>query len=170
MKRLPSATFFEKAGKSPVIYWSIFIFLGIMMYAVMLNVVTPKKIDVSLHQIAKSDIQSPVEIVDQQATEAKKREALASAPSSYVYNKNAALIQVEKAGDIFDVIQSVQEDSKTKENKKDEKNVVKWTADAKGKLADSAKDELSDTTIQTLFQANERELKCRSGYCQYSYL
>lgn len=158
MKRLPSATFFEKAGKSPVIYWSIFIFLGIMMYAVMLDVVLPKKIDVSLHQIANSDIQSPVEIVDQQATEEKKREALASAPSSYVYNKNAALIQVEKAGDVFDVIQSVQQESKAKENKKDEKNLAKWVAEAKGKLADSANDELSDATIQTLFQANDREL------------
>ena len=81
------------------------------MYLVMLNVAIPKKIDVSLHQIAKNDIQSPVDVVDQKATDVKKKEAIANAPSSYVYDKNAALVQVEKAGDIFDVINKTQKDA-----------------------------------------------------------
>lgn len=158
MKRLPSATFFEKAGKNKAIYWSVFILLGIIMYLVMLDVVIPKKIDVSLHQIAKSDIQSPVDIIDQQATNTKKKEALANAPSSYVYDKNAALAQVEKAGDIFDVIKSVKKDiQSSKANKTNTSDMKKWVTVTKSKLTDTAKQEISDNTIQTLLSTSERE-------------
>ncbi|TCP32347.1 hypothetical protein EV207_101326 [Scopulibacillus darangshiensis] len=162
MKRLPFVSIIERFRLTPFSAWMIYLLLGVVMYLLMINSVTPKKIDVTLHEIAKNDIQSPVEVVDQQATEAQRQEALASAPSSYVYNKNEALIQVEKAGDIFDVISEIKKKAKnsSEKNTGDHKppSLDGQVKAVKDKLAKPAGNDLSNNTIESLLTTSEREL------------
>lgn len=162
MKRSSSFPLTEKFRTSPYAVWGIYIILGAVMFALIISAVLPKKIDAKLHGIAKEDIQSSVEIVDQQATEAKKQEALAAAPSSYVYNKNEALIQVEKAGDIFDVMTDVKNKSKAVDDKADPSQTKALIDDqlkkAKGKLSASVREELSDDSLKSLLLTSEKEL------------
>ncbi|GGE47144.1 cyclic-di-AMP phosphodiesterase PgpH [Pullulanibacillus camelliae] len=101
----------------------ILVLLGVIMYVGMIRVVLPDTLDIKLHQIAKEDIQSPIEIVDRQATKDLREQAIAEAPTSYTYNKDAALIQVEKANDLFNVLQEIRKDNAAKsEGKEDDSN------------------------------------------------
>lgn len=137
--------------------WGIYVILGAVLYSLMVGTVMPKNVNIRLHEIAKTDIQSPVDTVDEQATEAKKQEVLGSTPSTYVYKKNLALIQVEKAGDIFDTILDVKKSGEPGENpsKSALSAAVKET---RQKLTGSTDETLADSTLATLLQASEHRL------------
>lgn len=104
-------TFWKNLRKHHYFSWIIYGLLALMMFLVMINGVMPKKLNVKLYDIAKTDIQSPIEIVDQTATETKRKDAMAAVPTAFAYNKDAATIQVEKAQDIFSTIQEVRNQS-----------------------------------------------------------
>ncbi|MBM7645798.1 putative nucleotidyltransferase with HDIG domain [Scopulibacillus daqui] len=152
MKHKDSGKDWRQFASKAYFIWGIYALLGIAMYIAMINTAIPKKLNVHLHEIAKHDIQSPIETIDKEATKVKQQEAVESAPSTYVYKKDAALMQVEKAGDIFDVINEVKTDS-DKHSSMDDK--IKKVRD---KLSDSTNDELSDKTVETLLKASDSEL------------
>ncbi|WKB36909.1 hypothetical protein QS257_08745 [Terrilactibacillus sp. S3-3] len=82
---------------------------------------------------------------------------MGSTPSTYVYKKNLALIQVEKAGDIFDTILDVKKSGEPGENpsKSALSAAVKET---RQKLTGSTDETLADSTLATLLQASEHRL------------
>ncbi|WKB36908.1 hypothetical protein QS257_08740 [Terrilactibacillus sp. S3-3] len=41
--------------------WGIYVILGAVLYSLMVGTVMPKNVNIRLHEIAKTDIQSPVE-------------------------------------------------------------------------------------------------------------
>jgi putative nucleotidyltransferase with HDIG domain len=136
--------------------WGFYLLVGVVLYALMIGSVLPKNPDVHLHEIASSDIQSPIDAVDTQATEMKKQQAIGSTPSAYVYNKNLALIQVEKAGDLFDTIISVRQKHKiTDDSSAGDVNAA--VAQVKKGLSQAPESSLPNTALATLLRASDHE-------------
>lgn len=141
--------------------------IGVVMYVAMINLAMPNTVHVKLHEVAKQDIQSPIEIVDQQTTDAYRKQAVANTPTSYVFNKDEAMIQVEKVDDIFNTLQDLRtQSSQVQENKgKDDKETKAEKAasleeelkSARKKLDDTAGDQLSDNTIKTLLTISDHD-------------
>lgn len=170
------STYWKNLKKHHYFSWMIFGVLAVVMYLVMMSGVMPKKLDIKLHDIAKFDVQSPIEMVDEQATEKKRKEAEAAVPTSFVYNKDAAMIQVEKAQDIYSVIENVRDQSTppsndaTSKTKSQSKAKSTTTTDSsalsideqlklvRSKLASTANSELSDGTIKTFLSAPKDQL------------
>jgi len=120
MRLINWSTYWDKLKQHSLFSLLILVLLGVIMYVGMMKVVLPNTLDIKLHQIAKEDIQSPIEIVDRQATKDLRKQAIAEAPTSYTYNKNTALIQVEKINDIFNVLQKIRTDNATNAGDSDE--------------------------------------------------
>lgn len=138
--------------------WGAFVVTGLVLYSLMIGSVLPKNPDVHLHEIATADIQSPIDAIDTQATEAKKQEAIVSTPSAYTYDKNKGLMQVEKVGDLFDTIASVKKDM----NINADASPTNVSA-AIHKISDgtnTSQDQgLSDRTLRTLVTASDHDLQ-----------
>ncbi|MFC4618031.1 HD family phosphohydrolase [Camelliibacillus cellulosilyticus] len=147
--------------------WIVLMIIGVVMYVAMINLAMPNTVHVKLHEVAKQDIQSPIEIVDQQTTDAYRKQAVANTPTSYVFNKDEAMIQVEKVDDIFNTLQDLRtQSSQVQENKgKDDKETKAEKAasleeelkSARKKLDDTAGDQLSDNTIKTLLTISDHD-------------
>lgn len=140
--------------------WTVSLVIALILYAALINTALPGTVNVKLHDIAKHDIQSPIEIVDKESTEALRKQAMANTPTSYVYNRDAALIQVEKADDFFDVIDELRTARADADSSK-----AKKTADfsqqlktAKDRLKDSTARTLSDDTLKTLLSASDHDV------------
>ncbi len=138
--------------------WSVVILVGVILYALMLSGVMPKTPHVHLHEIATSDIQSPIDAVDQYATTLKKQEAIGSTPSSYRYDNALALIQVEKVGDLFDTISSVKKKRNIDENSSDSE-LSSAVKEIKGGLSDASDSRLPENTLKTLLTSSEKNLQ-----------
>lgn len=138
--------------------WGIVLIVGIALYGLMVGSVLPKNPNVKLHQIATSDIQSPIDTVDTQATHAKRQEAIGSTPSAYAYNKNLGLMQVEKVGDLFDTIAAVKKDEKITSDSPQVAvdNAIKMIGD---RLSGSSDAHLSDSTLTALLTASDHNLQ-----------
>ncbi|MCQ2008441.1 MAG: HD family phosphohydrolase [Sporolactobacillus sp.] len=138
--------------------WSILLIVGLILYGLMIGSVLPKNPNVKLHEIATTDIQSPIDTVDTQATHAKRQEAIGSTPSAYAYNKNLGLMQVEKVGDLFDTIASVKKEQKiSADSDQDQINTaIKMISE---RLSDSADSHLSDNTLTALLTASDHNLQ-----------
>ncbi|RYM05313.1 HD family phosphohydrolase [Sporolactobacillus sp. THM7-7] len=137
--------------------WGIYAAVGIILYILMIGSVMPKNLDVHLHEIARQDVQSPIDVVDTHATELKKQEAMGSTPSTYYYDNNLGLIQVEKAGDLFDTVSSVKKEDKITENASSDE--VKSAVDKINQhLSESSDSRLSDETLATLLVATDQHL------------
>ncbi|WP_010632216.1 HD family phosphohydrolase [Sporolactobacillus vineae] len=151
-------TKFKKVGTGLLAGWGFYLLVGVVLYALMIGSVLPKNPDVHLHEIASSDIQSPIDAVDAQATEMKKQQAIGSTPSAYVYNKNLALIQVEKAGDLFDTIISVRQKQKiTDASPAGDVNAA--VAQVKKGLSQAPESSLPDSALSSLLRASDHELQ-----------
>ncbi|MDD9147587.1 HD family phosphohydrolase [Sporolactobacillus sp. CQH2019] len=138
--------------------WGIYAIVCVVLYVLMIGSVMPKNPNVRLHEIASSDIQSPIDAVDTQATAVKKQEAMGATPSAYVYNSNLALIQVEKAGDLFDTISAVRKEDKiTAQSTPAQLNAAAGKVSAR--LAASPDTKISNTTMKTLMTASDRDLQ-----------
>lgn len=138
--------------------WGIYAIVGIVLYVLMIGSVMPKNPNVRLHEIAPSDIQSPIDAVDTQATEAKKQEVMGATPSAYVYNSNLALIQVEKAGDLFDTVSSIRKENNiTAQSTPAELNAA--IQKVSNRLSPSPDFKISDTTLKTLMTASDHNLQ-----------
>ncbi|GGH84980.1 putative nucleotidyltransferase with HDIG domain [Pullulanibacillus pueri] len=163
------STYWHNLKKHSIFSWLVLIALGIVMFISMLKVAVPDKLDIKLHQIAKQDIQSPIEVVDRKATNDLRKQAVAEAPTSYVYNKDDALIQVEKANDLFNVLQEVRDDNnKSDEDKDDATSDSDKKKDSKlsledqiklvhTKLNDATDNQLPDDTISKLLTFSEED-------------
>lgn len=138
--------------------WGAYAVVGIVLYALMVGSVLPKNPDVHLHEIATRDIQSPIDAVDSQATEAKKQEAIGSTPSAYTYNRNLGLIQVEKVGDLFDTIDTVKEEQNITDRSSSEYLNGAVDKIAK-KLSETPDSNLSDETLRTLLTASGSDIQ-----------
>ncbi|MGV3488024.1 MAG: HD family phosphohydrolase [Tuberibacillus sp.] len=172
MKRF--STLWQRVKKSRLFSYIIYCFIGIILYVSMINAAIPDTVHVELHDIAKNDIQSPVEIVDQETTNNLKRQASANTPSTYVFNKDTAMIQVEKTGDIFNILEELrQELSASQEAKNPDGDQVKNGNQLKAQLAATMEDmvkkaheklanyngnQLSDDTIKTLLSISDSDL------------
>lgn len=141
-----------------IVSWGIFVSIGLLLYGLMMASVLPKSLNVHLHEIATEDIQSPIDAVDTQATEAKKQEAIVSTPSAYTYDKNLGLMQVEKAGDLFDTVAAVKKDQKITSHSPAGTiaSGVRQIADG---LTQSHDQGVSDDTLQTLVTASTHDLQ-----------
>lgn len=104
MKQLIWQTWIQRFKAQAAFSWLVYVAMAVVMFVATINTAMPARLHIQLHQIATQDIQSPVEVVDEVATKAKQDQAAASTPTSYVYQKDLAMIQVEKAGDIFNSI------------------------------------------------------------------
>ncbi|WP_100488632.1 HD family phosphohydrolase [Sporolactobacillus pectinivorans] len=138
--------------------WGIIVIVGAVLYVLMIGTVLPKNLDVRLHEIASSDIQSPIDAVDTQATEVKKQDAMGATPSAYVYNKNLGLIQVEKVGDLFDTISSVKKQLKISgsSSQADLKTAI---GKINAGLSSAPDSKLPDETLKTLLMASDRDFQ-----------
>lgn len=157
----PSNSFKQKTKNFALVYltdWGIVLIVGLVLYGLMIGSVLPKNPNVKLHEIAMSDIQSPIDTVDTQATREKRQEAIGSTPSAYAYNKNLGLMQVEKAGDLFDTIAEVKNDEKITSASTQEQvdAAIKIIMD---RLADSTDSHLSNTTLTALITASDHNLQ-----------
>lgn len=113
MRLINWSTYWDKLKQHALFSLFILMLLGVITYVGMIKVVLPNTLDIKLHQIAKEDIQSPIEVTDRQATKDLREQAISEAPTSYTYNKDVALIQVEKTNDIFNVLQKIRTDNAT---------------------------------------------------------
>lgn len=138
--------------------WGIYAVVGVVLYVLMIGSVMPKNPNVHLHEIAPGDIQSPIDVVDTQATEAKKQEAMGSTPSAYVYNSNLGLIQVEKAGDLFDTITSVKNGDKITAQSTSSK-LAAAIQKVSDRLSASPDSRLSNGTLEVLMKASGHNLQ-----------
>jgi uncharacterized domain HDIG len=152
-----SITKLKKFAAGPLADWGVFVLVGVILYGLMIGSVLPKNPDVRLHEIASSDIQSPIDAVDAQATEMKKQQAIGATPSAYVYNKNLALIQVEKAGDLFDTITSVRQKQKISASSP-AADVTAAVAQVKKGLSQAPDSPLPDTALASLLTASDHDL------------
>ncbi|HET7522109.1 MAG TPA: HD family phosphohydrolase [Bacillales bacterium] len=148
---------------------AIYMALGVMMYVSMLSNVMPKTIQVELFSIAKQDILSPITTVDEEATKEKRAKAAAAVPSKYTFKQKAALIQIEKAGAIYDSAAKIvqkpevqQEDPQasktTREKPGGAVDVDKRVTELKNMVPGNVIHKLSRTTLETLVTADPREL------------
>ncbi|MCO7175685.1 HD family phosphohydrolase [Sporolactobacillus kofuensis] len=138
--------------------WGIVLIVGLILYGLMVGSVLPKNPNVKLHEIAPSDIQSPIDTVDTQATQEKRQEAIGSTPSAYAYNKNLGLIQVEKVGDLFDTIAAVKKDDKITSDSP-QGAIDHAVSSIANRLADSADSKLSHSTLSALLTASDHNLQ-----------
>ncbi len=97
-------TFFKRLKAHTAFSWLVYVAIAVVMFISTINTAMPAKLHIQLHQIATQDIQSPVEVVDEVATKVRRDQASADTPTSYVYQKDLAMIQVEKAEDILNAI------------------------------------------------------------------
>lgn len=147
--------------------FAIYVALGAIIYLSMLSNVMPKTLDAELFSVAKQDILSPVTVVDQEATDEKRAEAAAAVPSEYTFKQQAALVQIEKAGAVFDAANEIvrpgsEEDDSGQAGDADTQQAVKSVSERtelleetlSGDLAES----LSRTTLRTLVRATPHEL------------
>ncbi|RYL90402.1 HD family phosphohydrolase [Sporolactobacillus sp. Y61] len=137
--------------------WSVAAIVGIVLYALMIGSVLPKNPDVRLHEVATHDIQAPVDVVDTQATELRKQEAMESTPSAYAYNKSLALMQVEKVGDLFDTIDQVKKEDHidAESSPKDQDKATQRISDS---LAETPDANISPSALKSLLTASENEI------------
>ncbi|MFT8317543.1 MAG: HD family phosphohydrolase [Sporolactobacillus sp.] len=138
--------------------WGMFAVVGVVLYALMVGSVLPKNPNVRLHEIASQDIQSPIDAVDNQATQAKRQEVIGDTPSAYTYDKNLGLMQVEKVGDLFDAITSAKKDQKiNSDSARDAVDAaVQKISDSQTGSPDTG---LSDDTLRTLVTASDHNLQ-----------
>lgn len=134
--------------------WGVYVFVGMVLFALMIGSVIPKNLDIHLHDVAGQDIQSPIDAVDTHATQMKKQEAIESTPSEYVYDDNLALIQVDKAGDLFDTISTVRQEEGITADSSD-KELDDAVDEISRRLADSPDSHFSDRTLKTLLTADD---------------
>lgn len=148
----------RKLGSGLLAGWGLYLLVGAILYGLMIGSVLPKNPDVRLHEIASSDVQSPIDAVDAQATKMKKQQAIGDTPSAYVYNKNLALIQVEKAGDLFDTILSVRQKQKiTSASTASDINAA--VVQVKKGLSQAPEFSLPDTALASLLRASDHDLQ-----------
>ncbi|MFT8871004.1 MAG: HD family phosphohydrolase [Sporolactobacillus sp.] len=138
--------------------WGIFAAAGVVLYALMVGSVLPKSPNVRLHEIATEDIQSPIDAVDADATKAKRQEAMSSTPSAYTYDRNLALMQVEMAGDLFDTVKSVKDADKLG-GSSPQSQLTAAVQKVASHLSAPSDHNVSDTTLQTLLTASDRDLQ-----------
>lgn len=164
--------FWKQLRKRQYFSYVIYGLIGLTLYLSMINTALPVTIHAKLHDIAKNDIQSPIEIVDQETTNNLRRQASANTPTSYVFNRETAMIQVEKVGDVFNVLEELRQDEKDDQssqsgsdqgqngNQLKAQMAASLEADVKKaqeKLANSAGDQLSDNTLKTLLSVSDRD-------------
>ncbi|WEG14236.1 HD family phosphohydrolase [Pullulanibacillus sp. KACC 23026] len=173
MKKLEWQTFINRFKAQVAFSWLVYFAIGVVMFVATINTAMPAKLHIQLHQIATQDIQSPVEVVDEVATKVAQEQASADTPTSYVYQKDLAMIQVEKASDIFSAITeernkvnsivtntSDQADSEGESQDQEEAgtsipSIDQQIKDVRNKLTDSASQQISDSTLKTLLTTSE---------------
>ena len=150
--------------------WLMYLAIAGIMYVAMINTAMPTRLNVSLHQIATVDIQSPIEVVDDVATKAKRDQASADTPTSYVYQKDLGMIQVEKAGDIFSAVSDERNKVKSSDGSKgggptkDVSSVSDEIKSVRKNMTKSTNDQLSDDTLTTLLTISDRDFALSSEY------
>ena len=150
----------------------LFIILGVILYGLMIDNVIPEKVNVSLSSIAERDLRSPVTVENKIATEQKRKEALESIAPVYERKKEYAQLQTEKLSDIFDLVEQVNRDFATQTLTVDDvqagieateveqvDTTEKRLNYVKEVLSYGTNNDLSDTTILTLLQATESQLR-----------
>lgn len=160
----------QRVVKRAWLTYVIYVLIGVILYLAMINAALPDTVHVKLHDIARYDIQSPVEIVDQETTNNLRRQASANTPTTYVFNKDTAMLQVEKTGDIFNVLADLREKKQTANDAANDAHAEgnQLKAQQAAKLEDAVKDareklknttggKLSDDTLRTLLSVSDRD-------------
>ncbi|PYZ98684.1 hypothetical protein CR205_08935 [Alteribacter lacisalsi] len=93
----------KKLKEHRYIRLSLFVLLGILLYASMVSNVIPESLNVSSGTIADQDIRSPVTIEDREETEQRRQDAAAEVESVYSLESRYTDNQVEQANEIFDL-------------------------------------------------------------------
>ncbi|MFV9511028.1 HD family phosphohydrolase [Tepidibacillus sp. LV47] len=105
----------------PSIRYIMYVFLGLMMYLLLMGQVIPKTYELKEGQISPVTLTSPIRALDQWATELKKKEAEKSVPE--VYSKEDSILkdQINQMESMFDSILSIVKDTNlTSEQKKEQ--------------------------------------------------
>nr|WP_051314833.1 HD family phosphohydrolase [Alteribacter aurantiacus] len=162
---------------------SLFVLLGVLLYASMVTNVIPETLSISPGTMADQDIRSPITVEDREETEQKRQEAAESVESVYTIETRYAQNRVDKINEIFlftrQIIKSQNErleevttteevisDEETEDEivQDEEANVEPFTEEEivdklRELMSTRTSQELSDETLIALLTADEEQLE-----------
>ncbi|MFC4183646.1 HDIG domain-containing metalloprotein [Saccharococcus thermophilus] len=114
--------FLEHTSHVRFVRYLLFLFLGLMLFAVLYWQVKPHQYELRLFDIAKETIRSPITIEDKEATEKLKREAADKVADVYTLKKEYAENRVDLISSLFTTIMDIQ--AKAKEESEAQTDMV----------------------------------------------
>lgn len=144
--------------KTSVVFLAIlYVILGAVLYFSAMENIRPVTLDVKLLSIAEQTITSPTTVVDSEATEARKEEAVSQVEDVFIYSEELSEQRVEIVNSVFEVVLEVKE---AYENNSDEEEVSPKDILKKIKAEmPTIKDILSDEEMMILYEASKGELE-----------
>lgn len=146
----------------------------IIIFFLLIQVAKPETSDVKLFQVAEKTIRAPQTVEDTVKTKESQKKAEESVENVYTYNADTGKNRVALIQSLFDYVNEVNSEIKTKDKKarekakKADKKVPKASSLQdkltllKSKLSDNVSEDitgsLSDNTLKTLLQAPSEEL------------
>lgn len=94
-------SYWHKWKKHPFIRGFLYLFLGIILYALMVGNVVPNVVDVSIGSVAEEDIRSPISMVDEQATEEAREQAATDVTPVYTQDNSITNNQINQLNRLF---------------------------------------------------------------------
>lgn len=99
---------------------ALFIFIGVVTFALMVSNVKPKTFEIEVGALAEEDIRSPITIENKEETERLRQEAYESVSPIYTTKTRYAQNQVERVNDIYNTIREVKREAMEREKEIDE--------------------------------------------------
>ncbi len=132
----------------------IYTILAIMFYLSLVGSVVPKTLDIKLGSIALENIVSPIEKIDQKATDLAKQSAVNSVKPQYVRDERITDSQIERLDAIFTTAKRVNRDTTYTEEErikilKVEIQPYDLSEEAYLKIARTSPDELTQIQLRT---------------------
>ncbi|WP_165894947.1 HD family phosphohydrolase [Tepidibacillus fermentans] len=105
----------------PSIRYIMYVFLGLIMYLLLMGQVIPKTYELKEGQISPVTLNSPIRALDQWATDLKKKEAEKSVPEVYTKEDSILKDQINQLETMFDSILTIVKNTNlTSEQKKEQ--------------------------------------------------
>ncbi|NNV05436.1 HD family phosphohydrolase [Geobacillus sp. C56-T2] len=105
--------FLERTKTVRFVRFCLFLFLAVLLFAVLYWQVKPRQYELRLFDVAKETIRSPVTVEDKEATAQLKEEAAAKVADVYTLKKEYAENRVDLLSSLFAAIESVQKEAES---------------------------------------------------------
>lgn len=172
MKRWQNTLFRKQDNiNQKVLYFLIFVMMGIALFATMYGNVRPEVIHVVPSKTSEYTIRAPITVIDEEATVKKQQEALSRVEPVYVQKYEYAENQVDLLTLIYDstieVLNKIEQERIEFEIRIAEDESVIYTAPTmneklemlKEKLTDNVTEDLSDNTLRALLNSPKEDLQ-----------